>query len=361
MAKATKTPKKGDDFKTVRDALRKKTLEKVYLLYGEDAFLRDKIIREIAEHHPEYVRSMILAGAILKLNTHTRLLSQTANLCKRFIPYMVLYKFYAHLIMPRPPIGDIAILAEYAAHPVRAHLVLTATKLDSPTRAASAKSTPSKTALWKQLAENACAYCFLPLPENDYKGEINAYIEFAAEEKQLPVEPQAVDVIKNLIGPNRALIERAIEKLCLAFGNQRPITPEMVEEQIVDTRERSVFELLDAVSKRDLVKAMTALHVLINQDQEPVVINGMLATHARRLVAVKRAMQNGADDDEITQITGITSYFLRKDYKPAANRYSLAELYRFHADIFDADRSLKSKPMPAEFVFSRVLMNLMQK
>ncbi len=60
------------------------------------------IIREIAEHHPEYVRSMILAGAILKLNTHTRLLSQTANLCKRFIPYMVLYKFYAHLIMPRP-------------------------------------------------------------------------------------------------------------------------------------------------------------------------------------------------------------------------------------------------------------------
>lgn len=60
------------------------------------------IIREIAEHNPDYVRSMILAGAILKLNTRIRLLSQAANLCKRIIPYMMLYKFYAHLIMPNP-------------------------------------------------------------------------------------------------------------------------------------------------------------------------------------------------------------------------------------------------------------------
>ena len=358
MAKATKTPKKGDDFKTVRDALRKKTLEKVYLLYGEDAFLRDKIIREIADKRFHGNGIDPTSWEVYRANETN---AQKVVDAVRTVSLFGGAKVVVYHDIDKLPIGDIAILAEYAAHPVRAHLVLTATKLDSPTRAASAKSTPSKTALWKQLAENACAYCFLPLPENDYKGEINAYIEFAAEEKQLPVEPQAVDVIKNLIGPNRALIERAIEKLCLAFGNQRPITPEMVEEQIVDTRERSVFELLDAVSKRDLVKAMTALHVLINQDQEPVVINGMLATHARRLVAVKRAMQNGADDDEITQITGITSYFLRKDYKPAANRYSLAELYRFHADIFDADRSLKSKPTPAEFVFSRVLMNLMQK
>lgn len=358
MAKATKTPKKGDDFKTVRDALRTKTLEKVYLLYGEDAFLRDKIIREIADKRFHGNEIDPTSWEVYRANETN---AQKVVDAVRTVSLFGGAKVVVYHDIDKLPIGDIAILAEYAASPIRAHLVLTATKLDSPTRAATAKSMPSKAALWKQLAENACAYCFLPLPENDYKGEINAYIEFAAEEKRLPIEPQAVDVIKNLIGPNRALIERAIEKLCLAFGTQRPVTPEMVEEQIVDTRERSVFELLDAVSKRDLIKAMTALRVLINQDQEPVVINGMLATHARRLVAVKRAMQNGANDDEITQITGITSYFLRKDYKPAANRYSLAELYRFHADIFDADRSLKSKPMPAELVFSRVLMNLMQK
>lgn len=59
------------------------------------------IIREIAEIDSGYIRSMILAGAILQLDRRTRLLSRAANLLKRCIPYMMLYKFYAYLIMPR--------------------------------------------------------------------------------------------------------------------------------------------------------------------------------------------------------------------------------------------------------------------
>ncbi len=60
------------------------------------------IIREIAEIDCRYVRSMILAGAILQLDLRTRLMSRTADWFKRFIPYMTLYKFYAYLIMPHP-------------------------------------------------------------------------------------------------------------------------------------------------------------------------------------------------------------------------------------------------------------------
>lgn len=58
------------------------------------------IIREIVEIDPSYVRSMVLAGAILKLDTKTKILSRAANAIKRCIPYMTLYKFYARLIMP---------------------------------------------------------------------------------------------------------------------------------------------------------------------------------------------------------------------------------------------------------------------
>lgn len=60
------------------------------------------IIREIAEIDRSYVRTMILAGAILQLDLRTRLMSRAADWFKRFIPYMTLYKFYAYLIMPHP-------------------------------------------------------------------------------------------------------------------------------------------------------------------------------------------------------------------------------------------------------------------
>ncbi len=60
------------------------------------------IIREIAEIDQRYIRSMILAGAIIKLDMRTRILSRIADRIKRYVPYMSLYKFYAYLIMPKP-------------------------------------------------------------------------------------------------------------------------------------------------------------------------------------------------------------------------------------------------------------------
>ena len=48
------------------------------------------LIREIAEKHQHRVKSMILAGAAMKINFKGRLLIRLGNLCKSFIPYMLL-------------------------------------------------------------------------------------------------------------------------------------------------------------------------------------------------------------------------------------------------------------------------------
>lgn len=365
MAKSNDKEKKRkpDDFKSVRNAIRNNPLEKVYIIYGEEAYLRDKVIDEIAKKR---FNGGDIDPMSWEVYRSSEVGAQKVVDATRTISLFGGTKVVIYHDIDKLPVADIAILANYAANPVRAHLILTATKLDSPARGASAKSksakgAPSKTALLQQLANCARTYYFAPLIEKDYKPEVSNYIKFTASEKKLRINSQAVEVLRDLIGPNLALIERAIEKLYLAYGSDRVITPDMVEEQVIDTRQRSVFELTKAISERDIVKAMAALHILLAQDQEPVAINGMLAMHARRLIAVKRAQKTGASDADITKAAGISQYALDNEYKSAAGKYSLTELYQFHADIFDADRSLKSKPMPAELVFSRLLFNLIQK
>ena len=58
------------------------------------------IIREIAYMDQKYVKSMILVGAVLKLNFKTKILSKIVDHLKNHVPCMSLYKFYAYLIMP---------------------------------------------------------------------------------------------------------------------------------------------------------------------------------------------------------------------------------------------------------------------
>lgn len=59
------------------------------------------LIRQIAEKEPTKVRSMILGGAILKMNFRSQLLMKAGNALKYVLPYLLLYKLFAFIILPR--------------------------------------------------------------------------------------------------------------------------------------------------------------------------------------------------------------------------------------------------------------------
>lgn len=58
------------------------------------------IIRQLAENYPERVQSMIMGGAIMKMNFRSQILMKLGNMFKYVMPYLVLYRFFAFVIMP---------------------------------------------------------------------------------------------------------------------------------------------------------------------------------------------------------------------------------------------------------------------
>ena len=59
------------------------------------------LIRELIESHPERIIKSILTGTIIRLNTYSKTLIVIGNTTKRVLPFMVLYKIFAFIIMPR--------------------------------------------------------------------------------------------------------------------------------------------------------------------------------------------------------------------------------------------------------------------
>ena len=59
------------------------------------------LARQLAELTPQRVKSLVMAGAITRLNTQSRILVFLGNTFKRVIPYMWLYRLFAFIIMPR--------------------------------------------------------------------------------------------------------------------------------------------------------------------------------------------------------------------------------------------------------------------
>ncbi|MBL6729723.1 MAG: alpha/beta hydrolase [Bacteroidia bacterium] len=59
------------------------------------------LIRQLAESYPQRVQSMIMGGAIIKLNLRSQILMRFGNVVKSIIPYLWLYRFFAFIIMPK--------------------------------------------------------------------------------------------------------------------------------------------------------------------------------------------------------------------------------------------------------------------
>ncbi|MDB2567557.1 alpha/beta hydrolase, partial [Flavobacteriaceae bacterium] len=58
------------------------------------------LIRQLAEYYPKMVKSMIMAGAIMKLNFRSRFLIKLGSVFKSVVPYIWIYKLFAFVIMP---------------------------------------------------------------------------------------------------------------------------------------------------------------------------------------------------------------------------------------------------------------------
>ena len=59
------------------------------------------LIRHLAEKHAESVASMIMGGAIMKMDIRSQILLKLGVWFKSIVPYMYLYQLFAFIIMPR--------------------------------------------------------------------------------------------------------------------------------------------------------------------------------------------------------------------------------------------------------------------
>lgn len=86
--------------------------------------------------------------------------------------------------------------------------------------------------------------------------EIAAWITKYAKEKSLVVDEKAVIMLADFLGTDLSKIANELEKLSIIMpaGNNR-ITPDIIEKNIGISKDFNVFELQDALIKRDIVKA----------------------------------------------------------------------------------------------------------
>ena len=82
----------------VLTTLQQHTIEKAHFV---GVSLGSVIIKQIYSLEPKIVKTMVFAGAVTELNFKSRLLLRIGRIFNTVLPYMVLYKIFAKVMMPK--------------------------------------------------------------------------------------------------------------------------------------------------------------------------------------------------------------------------------------------------------------------
>jgi DNA polymerase-3 subunit delta len=190
------------------------------------------------------------------------------------------------------------------------------------------------------------------------------WIAAEAKRREVTIEADAARELADALGADMMLIAQEVEKLVLFVGPKKLVTLGDVETMVLAAKQRSLYELTDAISAKDRARALSLLHGLLNASDggEDSAIGHlyMLARTFRQMLVILE--KNVRDSRAIWQALwqGFRMPpFAAEDVIRQARRYkSRRELTRALRLIARADLELRSQPPDKRLVLERLVLDL---
>lgn len=171
------------------------------------------------------------------------------------------------------------------------------------------------------------------------------------------IEPQAARQLAALVGADLRLLDQEIAKLVTYTNAKRPITKADVEAVVPYAQTAVVFDLVDALGRRDGRTAAQTLHRLLDAGEHPLGLLAMIARQFRLLIQVKELKAQGSSSRDIAQTLKLHPFPARKLHNQATH-FTAAQLEKVYRHLLDTDVAIKSGEIEAEVALDLLVAGL---
>jgi DNA polymerase III subunit delta len=190
-----------------------------------------------------------------------------------------------------------------------------------------------------------------------YERQLPDFVRGEARARGVTIAPDALTMIVAEIGAELGQLADAVERLAMFAGERKQITADDVDQVVATTRQRSVFELANAVGAGDRAQALAMLSSMLGARESGVRIVAMLARHLRQLWITSELLERTRDKFEIASALGIPPFFA-DDIIRQARTLDGERAKRMHAALFEADKKLKSSRLEDARLLEALILDL---
>ena len=322
--------------------IKRQEFKPVYLLYGEEEFLRNQRAKELAD--------AVVEKDLMDFNytVFNGLESDISNIGVAIMAPPVFSLRRVVLIWDANELSEDErkiIAAVLSKMPSTTVLILVASNIDARTK------------LFKTISKQGRAILFRRFYPNQALNWLLTYVR----SKGIIIDRIAGEYLVTVIGSDLsqlvAGVERAYDYAGIALGKEKKITLEHVKAVVSGTPEFGVFHLVDAIGERNIESALISLKQLMIFQEVPLKILGLIARQMRLILKTKILKNENLPNRQIARILGVQEFVAGKCIIQA-DKFQLEELERAFSKMLETDVELKSSGCPDQVVLERLIFYL---
>lgn len=308
----------------ILDSLKKKIISPVYFFYGEESFYIDELTSWIEQNVLDEAEKGFNQTVVYGRDVSAR---DVVDMARRF-PMMgnyqvVIVKEAQHIINLDEP------LKAYLEQPLDSTILVINYKY---------KKLDKRKALYKILSKSK--KCVLFESAKLYDSKIPAWISQRVMSMGYTINPKSVNLLAEYLGTDLSRINNELGKLIINLQPGETITEDHIEQNIGISKDFNIFELTNAMGKRDLKKAYRIIQYFeSNSKQNPLqMVSVLVYTFFMKVFLYHQISKESKNT--IASKLGINPYFV-DDYRLAAHNYTTRQIKGIIAGLRQID--LKSK------------------
>ncbi len=190
------------------------------------------------------------------------------------------------------------------------------------------------------------------------KHELPNWVRSAAKRRGNAIDASAAELIAEVAGPDLSSVDDVLERLSLFVGEGQPITEDSVGQLIPIVRPATVWQLVDAVGRRDRGQALTLLARVYDPQDRGLRLLGVLAWSARQMIRFSAALSQGLGGAAAAKAAGVPP-FRARTLEQQVRRLPPGFLEQWLVQLRDVDLALKGgSKRPPRAILESALIDL---
>ncbi|MBZ5548274.1 MAG: DNA polymerase III subunit delta [Acidobacteriia bacterium] len=343
--------------------LESRKLKPAYVFVGDEAFFRKRCRDAILEH---LVAPDSRDFSVFEFDLGETSLSEVLDRARTpslMAPFQVFFVRGVKSLFGRGSNEEkIGAIEQYCKNPnPDALLIFVADHISIPADARRMDMTDKDR--YQKIREDLGPFCGIVELARVEEGEAVRWIDEYCTTRGVKIDADGARELTDALGADMMMVSNELEKLILYVGEKKKITLGDVETMVLAAKQRSLYELTDAISAKDRVRALEVLDALLSTGEGEEAAIGhlyMLAKTFRQMLVI---LERNVRDPRMLWAALWQGFrvppFAADDIIRQARRYkSKRELTRAIRLVAKADLALRSNPPGKRLILEKLILDL---